>query len=1192
MYLKDLTLRGFKSFASATRFHFEPGITAIVGPNGSGKSNVVDAIAWVMGEQGAKSLRGANMADVVFAGSKSRPALGRAQVELTIDNSDGRLPISYSEVTISRTMFRSGGSEYAINKQPVRLLDVQELLSDSGLGRQMHVIVGQGQLDAVLSASPIDRRLFIDEAAGVAKHRKRKERALRKLEAMDQNLVRVLDLTEEIRRQLRPLARQAKAAREAAGVQERVRYARSRLLAADLADSESRLEKERAALANMRSANAESQEVAREVSLRLTQSQGELARLTELAGRAQERYRDYRELAGRLSAIADLAQERAAAAARVPLAITDDAVNSAFERAKEAEAQAEQASSDAKAAQQRLRDAQAERERQQDVAARLRADLANQQAQHERKLEAYRALETSKQRALASLEAAEQRVATAQRAFDQSRVRLEALPALPPEPEGPGGGPLQDAYDAAVHEETAARDQLAAAEKAERVATQEVTRRSSQADTLARSLGQVLAGPGDVSKKPWAREVTEASKEGSLGQLLSVEPGWERALEALLGRMDSARVLNADTSAETLLASARDGGYDGVTGLINQGQARSQAGEEPRKDGLPALSVTAAPKALSAALEELLGNCWVSESSKTASALLASLPEGPHYLVAARDGTVLTRHSVRLPGEAGASTLRLKAEHAAATAAAKAAQQELRIVSEKASKARSALLSATARREAALEELRAFDAGRAKVAGERARVSALIQAGQAESQRAEESLDSAKESLEQARTKLRSLEEQDAPKPAPAQDFLLQANTDLEKGEALLEGAREKESAARMEAHIARERARSAADHAGAFSAQAERLRDDRARQLEKESRARKINAEATAVAERARAGAHRASLGATQCQSEREHLAAQRQLSQSTTERLQTELAGIEAARGGAREQLLQAEVAFASLQGAHENVSLQVVDFLGLSVPSQDTLDWQSEVDDKLQEFLRRFGPHNPWETGGEEGAQAFDRALAGDSLARAERQLARLGVVNPLAVEEHAALKSRLDFLLGQVEDLGRSKADLLELIREVDAQVRESFNAAFADTAEQFQIVFEHLFPGGKGRLELTDPDDPLETGVEIYARPAGKRVTRLSLLSGGERSLAALAYLIAIFRARPSPFYVMDEVEAALDDTNLSRVLSLFQDLSRESQLLVITHQKRTMEIADALYGVSMRDGVTAVVSHKMEPQIP
>ena len=235
MHLKTLTLRGFKSFASATTLNFEPGVTCVVGPNGSGKSNVVDALAWVMGEQGAKSLRGGKMEDVIFAGTSGRPPLGRAEVALTIDNSDGALPIEYSEVTISRTLFRNGGSEYAINGQGCRLLDIQDLLSDSGLGREMHVIVGQGQLDAVLRATPEERRGFIEEAAGVLKHRKRKEKALRKLEAMQANLTRLSDLTGEIRRQLGPLGRQAEVARKAAVVQADLRDARARLLADDLA---------------------------------------------------------------------------------------------------------------------------------------------------------------------------------------------------------------------------------------------------------------------------------------------------------------------------------------------------------------------------------------------------------------------------------------------------------------------------------------------------------------------------------------------------------------------------------------------------------------------------------------------------------------------------------------------------------------------------------------------------------------------------------------------------------------------------------------------------------------------------------------------------------------------------------------------------------------------------------------------
>ena len=244
MYVKTLTLKGFKSFASATTMRLEPGITCIVGPNGSGKSNVVDALAWVMGEQGAKSLRGGKMEDVIFAGTAGRAPLGRAEVSLTIDNTDGALPIDYTEVTITRTMFRNGGSDYAINGTPSRLLDIQELLSDSGIGREMHVIVGQGQLDTILRATPEERRGFIEEAAGVLKHRKRKERALRKLEAMEANLTRVADLTGEIRRQLGPLGRQAEAARKAAVIQAEARDARLRLLADDLVQLTSTLEQE------------------------------------------------------------------------------------------------------------------------------------------------------------------------------------------------------------------------------------------------------------------------------------------------------------------------------------------------------------------------------------------------------------------------------------------------------------------------------------------------------------------------------------------------------------------------------------------------------------------------------------------------------------------------------------------------------------------------------------------------------------------------------------------------------------------------------------------------------------------------------------------------------------------------------------------------------------------------------------
>lgn len=1196
MYLKDLTLRGFKSFASATRFRFEPGITAVVGPNGSGKSNVVDALAWVMGEQGAKSLRGGNMSDVIFAGSSERPALGRAQVELTIDNSDGKLPISYSEVTISRTMFRSGGSEYAINGQSVRLLDVQELLSDTGLGRQMHVIVGQGQLDAVLTATPQDRRAFIDEAAGVAKHRRRKERALRKLEAMDGNLVRVLDLTEEIRRQLRPLARQAKAAREAAGVRERLDYARARLLAADLVDSNERLERERTSLMELRASSGDMERQIRSHQNQADAKQGEIDRLSVSIQTVQDQFRDYRELAQRFSAIAEIANERAASAGRVPSAITGDAVQIAVKRTEEAESEANQAKEAASVASAEAAAAQKARQEKQTDAEQARAALYAKQVEYDRIQQAYLSHERLVERAGAAKAAATEQLSLASASKDAAATRLASLPAVPDDDLADGANlSSQQKYQDAAATEQSARDQLQEAERNERAAGEALSSQTSRRETLARSLNQVESVIPTSQGSPratWAKRVLGAS-EGTLASQLRVERGWEDAVTALLGSMAEARVLAGGGELQQFMppsASTSDDEEQSVPGLVQAGVGATEPGRGAVDAGRPALSVVGAPAQLGGVLSELLGDCWLCDNAQQAAKLF-TVVGGAARLAATPDGALFTAHSVQFPGAAGTSTLRLRADYQDACEAAAEAQSELDRVSALATQARATLAEARTVRELALESLRADDARRAEEAQERARVSALHHAATQDLERATQAALRAKQALQVAEEQHAKLTGADSPTPPmAAEDFLAEAREVLAEKEAALEQARESDSAARMAAHVAAERSSSMDRQARAFAAQATRLREDRERQLGRESKAKLVVERAAQLTRRARDAAGVAEAGASRCETLRGELLQKRQAEEAIADQARAQLQSLEAARGGAREHLLQAEVAFAQFQGSHANIVSQVMAFLGIQVPEpQEQTLTGDDLPAEAEQFIKEYGPQNPWVPAEADVEEVpFERATAAEQLRKAERELQRLGIVNPLAVEEHAALQSRLDFLIEQIEDLNRSKADLLELIRDVDAQVKASFNSAFEDTSEQFSRVFGRLFLGGTGRLELTDPDDPLATGVEIYARPSGKKVTRLSLLSGGERSLAALAYLIAIFLARPSPFYVMDEVEAALDDMNLSRVLSLFEDLRDESQLLIITHQKRTMEIADALYGVSMKGGVTAVVSHKMD----
>lgn len=1272
MYLKELTAAGFKSFASTTRFRFERGITAIVGPNGSGKSNVVDALAWVMGEQGAKSLRGANMADVIFAGAATRPALGRAHVELTIDNADGRLPIAYSEVTIARTMFRSGGSEYSINRQPVRLLDVQELLSDSGLGRQMHVIVGQGQLDAVLSASPMDRRAFIDEAAGVAKHRRRKERALRKLDSMDANLVRVLDLTEEMQSRLRPLARQAKAAREAAGVRYALGYASARILADDLVTARSQRDHELVALEELREASRREEAALadlRSTRDRLIVAQGRARERADLIG---ERYRDFKEQGQRLVSLAEIAQERGDSAARVPVAVSLGAVEQADRRAKEARAEAERVAKnagEAEAAQQERRQQTAQaQEAQRDADAARSAAEAALRRQEENRARLVRAAENAEANLRAAaeqvkvasdrLEAARQRVSEA--ALEVERFSASGAPEDAGSEGGANRGETAD-YETAASREREARDLLNEAEKAERGAREQLFGVRSRRETLEKSIAGASGKPGGEGADP--REVTSLRRLLPTGKLvedaLQVERGWEEAIAALIGEMLDAQVISREEFTEVIQvlpnwASAPEADSSGFVTAAAPGTV------EPGATDMDVLAAEHGVLSVAQIVQgapgqwDLLAECWVSEGVQEAQSFLdaAAQAVGPGALqrtrVATRSGMVLGRDYLRLRGRRETSNLSLKAELAEARRHEDAAMAATSETERRAQVARSALAAATAQKDDALKQLRAADAQRARHAQELARLQALEHAARTEVdrvevqlQQSEERAEKARETWERAQAQIPDAREEDG------EDALAEVRDRAERAARAFEVAREAENEGRLTLHIAQERATAAHRQAQAFAAQAQSLREDRERQLAREAEAARAATGYQQVVAQAQEGARRAESAAALALELR---AAARSQYDSLTESLAqtaTDVARSEALGQETAERLLQSEVAYAGHQNEVarlEERAAQLIEEYGrllnlrapslmrkygendpeaASLPQEDdpargrgrgepSTDAVAPEPSSAEVMagdmvIRSYGPHHPWapqppgeaQPSGETqpaGAdepprpsepERFDRDYAEAEQQRAQRALSRLGVVNPLAVEEYEAASARFTFLQEQVEDLNRSKSDLLALIREVDEQVRQAFTSAFEDTATRFEHTFAALFPGGTGRLELTDPDDPLGTGVEIYARPSGKRVTRLSLLSGGERSLAALAYLIAIFQARPSPFYVLDEIEAALDDLNLSRVLGLLEELREESQLLIITHQKRTMEFADALYGVTMKDGVTAVMSHKM-----
>ena len=1191
MYLKNLTLRGFKSFASATTLALQPGITCVVGPNGSGKSNVVDALAWVMGEQGARALRGGQMADVIFAGTSGRAALGRAQVDLTIDNTDGLLDIEYSEVTISRTLFRGGGSEYSINGTPARLLDVQELLSDTGMGRQMHVIVGQGQLDAILSSTPEERRGFIEEAAGVLKHRRRKERALKKLADMDANLVRVLDLTNEIHRQLGPLARQARVARRASLIQARVRDAKARLLADDLASALSKLSVLEASdeSAAARRASLEEQIVA---------ARAELARLED-AERAsspalEQASSDWQALTTiteRLRGTLMAATQKVSLRATPELPPGGEDPDVLDERARVAGAEDAALAGQVEAARSALTSATRAREAAEDAddsASRELARVNRVIADHREKVAR---LTGDASTAASRLEAA---IAEADRAWGAYRAAQEraeaAEKAVPASSVGSGdasgaeGSSSEDDTGggaARAHAEASARRDAARARVDELLGVEREARADRARWEARRDALEQLLAPEDGTAELLGRP-------GVLGQvapLLHVTPGFEDAVAAALapfadavlvdslarglGELDAARA--AGRSLRLVVASDFSG--SSAQSLEGLGGARAELPE-----GATCLTDVVTCEGAAAPLASLLDG--VVACSLEVAADVLDVP-GVRAVVTP-GGDVLRSWSVE-GGRQASSVLSVRADYEEACAQAESAGARMAEVSEQLSEANAHLDRCIREANDALKALREEDAQRAKKAQELARAQSAAQAARAEAERAHDVARRADEQVTWAREQdVAARARLDGADTVGPPESLEDAQARADAASRAAREAREAENEARLSLRALEEQSRRAASRARSLRQAAAAEREERARYARREAARKTELATASDVEAAARVALEAAERALSQAAAERDRLSERRsQVSQEVSDarraldRLSTELS--EATASAHQGQI------------AAEQTRLRVEDLQRRAL---------EELSLEPEQLLAEFGPQmlvpmlpldpDQVEKAAAAEPSAYVRAEQERALAKAQKDLEKLGRVNPLALEEHEALASRHKFLVDQVQDLKQSKADLLRIVQDVDRLVEEAFASAFAETREQFEHVFGVLFPGGQGDLVLTDPDDMLTTGIEIEARPAGKKVKRLSLLSGGERSLAAIAFLVAIFKARPSPFYVMDEVEAALDDMNLTRLLAIFKELQETSQLIVITHQKRTMEIADALYGVTMRDGVTTVVSQRLK----
>jgi chromosome segregation protein len=1185
VHLKSLTVKGFKSFASATTLALEPGITCVVGPNGSGKSNVVDAIAWVLGEQGAKSLRGGKMEDVIFAGTSGRAPLGRAEVTLTIDNTDGALPIGYTEVSITRRMYRSGESEYEINGDHCRLLDIQELLSDSGIGREMHVIVGQGQLDAVLHAKPEERRAFIEEAAGVLKHRKRKEKALRKLEAMSANLHRLTDLTAELRRQLKPLGRQAEVARRAAGIQADLRDARLRLLADDLTTLRTTLEQEIADETALRARRERLEQEHTEVTGALTELEAALAADAPALAAAQDTWYQLSTLQERFRATSQLATERlrhlsapeeAGPPGRDPeqLAAEAEQVRAEEARLRAGLAADQRRLAEAVAARQDQERALAAAERDLVAAAKAVADRREGLAKLAGQVAAARSRTTAAADEIARLAAAhteaQQRAEAAQAAYDQAAAGASAQDRDTAE--------LDLAHQAAQAEVDRTGEQVSTLGQAERAAEQEATGWKAREEALGLGLrrkdgaGALLAAGDRVP-----------GLLGSVAALLTVAPGYEAGLAAALGALaDAVAVAGVEDAVEAIrLLKIEDAGRAGL--LISSGGAAAGSAPRPVVE-LPAgarwaTEVVGCPESVRPALVRALHDVVLVPDLDAAVRLVAAAPS---VRAVTRDGDLVG-------GDAAAGGSAKEPSYLEVQAAVEEARRERAAVEHRWAQLREELAAARAGQEAARARLTAAATGKREAEGRRnatarrlAELGAAASSARAETQRLADSQAAAVQAREEGLWRLAELEERLALAQATPVDET-PSTEERDRLAAALPAARQNELEVRLSVRTAEERVTSLAGRADQLARQAAAERAARERAAVRRATRERGAAVARAVAAGADQALRRIVTTLVEAQRRRDAIASARSTREAELSRLRGRARELDGELARLTDEVHRDEVARAEQRLRIEQLEAKAAEDFGIGVET----------------LLAEYAPEVPVpptqaalalaEAEGQPPPEParYDRAAQEKRAAKAERELALLGKVNPLALEEYAALEERFKFLSDQLEDLKATRRDLLTVVSDVDQRILDVFAGAYQDTAREFEEVFRVLFPGGEGRLVLTDPDDLLTTGVEVEARPPGKKIKRLSLLSGGERSLTAVALLVAIFRARPSPFYILDEVEAALDDINLGRLLELLRQLRERSQLIVITHQKRTMEIADALYGTTMRHGITEVISQRL-----
>lgn len=1173
MHLRSLILKGFKSFADRTVLSLEPGVTVVVGPNGSGKSNISDAVLWVLGEQSAKSLRGQAMEDVIFAGSSARQPVGVAEVDLVLDNSDGALPIEFNEVTITRRMFRSGESEYLVNQSPCRLMDIHELLHDTGLGRDTHSIISQGRLDEVLNSRPEERRALIEEAAGVLKHKKRRERALRKLSGMDAHLERARDIVGEIDRQLRPLQRQASRAAQHAEIRQELASVETALAVEDLRalqrtwdglvkrekEQDAEIELTRYRLAEKERELATFQTLLEEKGLFVGDLSEQRRRLQSVLERInsgllllEEKGKNLIDRLSELRAKLHHAETRSEARSAELVRLTaergetDTRLKAFYGQLGELRRETETTKKERIAADETLAHITADIRRTRKSVDDLRMEMSVL----EQSVSAYRLeadMLVDRVRALR-----EQRNALAS-TLSSRRARLEQLEA-----ELTRTRKMRALADSDVDkrvrvlgtrrkELAGIRDQLTSA-RAEVRALEEVDRAfESASPALAWALSRQRDLDGFI---------------GPLAEKIRVPGDYEQLLEHLLGT-DLFAVLVDDIDAAERIAHMAAGESDGELALVPLSGPETPA-RRPATTGTPLVEFVECESSLRPALDALLGDVFVVDSLPEAVAALRSDTTGARFAtpsgaivwpggkvtvgrVVATDGAgVLTRKRriTELEDEVAALDIAVgnaEATTSSAEEAVAAAQQDALELGQKIAQLageHDSLREETGRLE---QSLTSHDAEAMTIESRSKEIELRVD-------KDAPGIDTIKQKITEAEAALADLEERAA---AAREQRDARFREEAAINERLSVCQVEIATVSEREVHLKRQITSITAELTDLESTVAHSRDTEAALELLRE-RIEPVHDLYAALLERA------------------EHWAVK------LRDRAHFEQADSESLRSTIHE----AQDAVRALQGVIDSQSSTMSD---LRVEKgQLEVQVNAAVSRIVEEHgvsLERALESQPLE----------DRRSAEDRAHALRKRLENIGPVNPIAMQEFDSLKERRDFMSDQIQDLVASRQALHKVVAAIDRKIRDRFLETFEQVNNHFQEVFAVLFPGGHSLLELTDPDDPEATGVEVVAQPRGKKLSKMSLMSGGEKSLTALALLFAVYRTRPCPFYILDEVEAALDDTNLRRFIAFTDTMRAYTQFIVVTHQRRTMEMADVLYGVSMQaDGVSKVVSQKLE----